>query len=283
MEPDRADIFRRLVAGVAGLSGVESIGLSGGGVEFPVPGPCLPDFEDGDIDLFVYGETIPGAKERQALMDRLSDVLEDVRIGAIQGGVWGIGDFACIGGVETCVMYFTTAETRAELDGILAGRHPDRDAGGFFPTGRCAMYRSIRILHDRTGYLARLRESVRIYPETLAEKLTQYHLDRLADPEDLERGVARRDPLFYHHALDRALDHFLQALFAMNRCFFPSRKRSLAIMESFHVKPNKCAERLLAVVADGGLPDGIRTSFDGFQELSGELRSLACPSDAITF
>ena len=101
----------------------------------------------------------------------------------------------------------------------------------------------------------------------------------LGDTEDLERATLRGDALFYHFALDLALDHFLQALFARNRAYFPSRKRSLEIARGFKVQPKGLAERLHAVLEKGGKPETLRESFEEWAKLCDELQALV-KSDA---
>lgn len=89
----------------------------------------------------------------------------------------------------------------------------------------------------------------------------------------MERAVFRRDVLFYHFAFDLALDHFLQALFAFNRTYFPSRKRSFENMVTFHNKPINCMQRLLELVKQGGSPESLTSSQQGFNALGKELRA----------
>lgn len=96
----------------------------------------------------------------------------------------------------------------------------------------------------------------------------------MEDVEDLERAAVRKDVLFYHFALDIALDHFLQALFALNRVYFPSRKRSLELAGNFGLKPEDCSERLLEVIRLGGRPEGISQSYSLWKDIINELGRL---------
>lgn len=84
----------------------------------------------------------------------------------------------------------------------------------------------------------------------------------------------RKDVLFYHFALDLAIDHFLQALFALNKVYFPFRKRSLDIVQNFALKPAYCGERLLEVIRLGGSPADIEQSYALRTNLVGELKNL---------
>lgn len=108
----------------------------------------------------------------------------------------------------------------------------------------------------------------------MAHKLIAFHLDQLRDVEDLERAVLRNDPLFFHFALDLALDHFLQALFAMNRRYFPSRKRSIELLETFVRKPADCGNRLLKIVELGGSRNSIPQAYSMWRALAQDLAVL---------
>ena len=79
--------------------------------------------------------------------------------------------------------------------------------------------------------------------------------------------------------MDLALDHFLQALFALNRCYFPSRKRSLMLAESFALQPERMAERLHAILRLGSDPATLADAFAVWQALVEELTSLANASN----
>jgi len=95
----------------------------------------------------------------------------------------------------------------------------------------------------------------------------RFHTEALCDTEDMERAAARGDVLFYHFALDIALDHFLQALFALNREYFPSRKRSIKYISGFEIKPLGCEQTLLDIAALGGSTEGARESHAKMAEL----------------
>jgi hypothetical protein len=138
------------------------------------------------------------------------------------------------------------------------------------------MLQKINILYERDNFLSSLKERLSVYPEKLAEILTQYHLEGLEDREDLERAVTRKDVLFYHFAMDLAIDHFLQALFSMNKVYFPSRKRTMEFIKNFEMKPERCGERLLEVIKLGSCPQSIEQSYKLWNDLVNELQQSAC-------
>lgn len=171
-------------------------------------------------------------------------------------------------------MYFTVNETLCDVESILNRDYPDKLDNYYYPIGRCAMLKDINVLYDNNSFLYSLKKRLYEYPDKLAEILIKYHLDELEDIEDLERAVARKDVLFYHFAMDIAIDHFLQALFAINRIFFHSRKRTLDFIKNFSIKPEKCSERLLDVVKLGSCSEGISQSYALWSEMVNELKKM---------
>ena len=171
-------------------------------------------------------------------------------------------------------MYFTIEEATEEIDTVLAGRLPGKVDSYYYPVGRLAMLKDIRVLYDE-GFLLSVKDRLSVYPDSLAESVLAHHLSALEDTEDLTRAVARGDVLFYHFALDLALDHYLQALFALNRAYFPSRKRSMEYIERFKKKPADCEEKLTEIVRQGGSAEGLGASFRLLAELCDWLRQIS--------
>ncbi len=267
MTRDTEAILDFLVDRISSIEEVQSIGISGSKTPLPKAG-------EGDIDIFIYCDTTPEFKKRQDLRDIMGDLMHEWEINAFEGGHWGTGDYALINGVETWMMYFTTDKTISDIESILNGNYPDKLDNYYYPVGRCAMLENISILYDREGFLQSMKDRLSEYPDKLAERLIRYHMEALEDTEDLERAVNRKDVLFYHFSLDIAIDHFLQALFAINRTYFPSRKRSLDFIERFDKKPDRCSERLLEVVKLGGFDEGIEKSYEIWCNLVSGIKSL---------
>jgi hypothetical protein len=228
-----------------------------------------------NIDFFIYCDRIPKAEKRQGIIHQMGGLLQEGKISVFEKGHWGTGDFVLINGIETWLMYFTVSETLDDIESILKGEYPDKIDNYYYPIGRCAMLKNITVLHDKNDFLKLLKERLCIYPDSLAQILSQYHLDELEDTEDLERAVMRKDVLFYHFAIDIAIDHFLQALFAINKTFFPSQKRTLELIGGFNVKPERCEERVLEVVRLGSSSEDINQSYLLWSTMVKELRKMA--------
>lgn len=257
-----------LIDNISTMKEVQSIGISGGKIEIPKEG-------EGDIDVFIYCDDIPGIEARQAITYQLGDLFQQVKIKAFESEHWGSGDFVLINGVETWLMYFAVNQTLNNLESILNGDYPDRLDNYYYPVGRCAMLKGINILYDKNGFLYTLKDRLAEYPDNLAKILIKHHLAELDDIEDLERAVTRKDVLFYHFAMDIAIDHFLQALFAMNKTYFPSRKRTLDFIKNFNIKPEGCDEQILDVVRLGASSEGIKQSYELWSKMVNELKQIS--------
>lgn len=265
MIPDTEEILQSLINNISKIEEVQSIGISGGKIQ-------IPRASEGDIDVFIYCDRIPDGEIRQAIIDQMGNLLQKGKINVFEGGHWGTGDLVLINGVETWLMYFTADETTRDAESILRGEYPDKLDNYYYPVGRLAMIKGINVLYDKSGFLNSLKERVSEYPDELAEKLTRYHLEELDDVEDLERAVAREDVLFYHFALDLAIDHFLQALFAINKTYFPSRKRTIDFINGFSIKPEGCEDTLLGIVRLGACPESMGKSYELWGSLVKELK-----------
>lgn len=260
-------ILKHLINNISNIEEIQSIGISG--IIEPIP-----KAGEGDIDIFIYCDEIPKLDVRKTILNQMGDLLQEVRINVFEGGHWGSGDFALINGVETWLMYFTVGGTLNDIQSILNGNCPDRLDNYYYPVGRCAMLKDINVLYDKNDFLCSLKKRLADYPDELSNQLAKHHLAELEDIEDLERAVARKDVLFYHFALDLAMDHYFQALFAINKRYFPSRKRTLQFIGSFHTKPRDCEEHLLEVIRLGASSESINASYELWSKLITELRYL---------
>jgi len=260
------EIYQLLINNICGLNEVLSVGKSGG--------EKLPAQNESDIDLFVFCSEIPSAEKRKSTIEQLGDAVTGCKISEKSGRFWGVCDFVFIGDAEICLMYFTTDEMNRDIESVLNGSRLDRENEYYYPTGRCASFLSMHILCDKQGYIKAIQQKLSVYPESLAQKLFEHHIRKINDNEDFERAVSRGDVLFYHATLECALDHFLQALFAVNRCFFPSRKRTLEWLERFESKPVNCSERLLKVISLGASRETLSESYEIWCGLCDEMISF---------
>ena len=258
--------YKLLVDAVSKTDGVMSIGKSGG--------KQLPSNNENDIDLFVFCDNTPDINKRKITIKNSGAVFSDMKLSETRGRFWGVCDFITVGNVEICLMYFTMSEIDNDIESVLSGSRLDRESEYFYPTGRCATFLTMHILYDKNGYIAAMKEKLSFYPLQLSTKLAKHHMDKICNDEDFERAVSRGDVLFYHSTLERVLDHFLQSIFAVNQCFFPSRKRTLQYIEGFQHKPQNCNERLLKVIESGSHPETLSQSYSEWAALCDELLEI---------
>ena len=284
------EYFPLLIKSVSKIKEVIAIGKSGG--------DTLPENGESDIDVYVFCDGIPDIGARKKAVDALRGAGAGVGsagagaggaggAGSASGGVvvsasysehdgrfWGTVDFITIDKTDICLMYFTQTFMDNEIASVLNGARMDKEEGFFYPTGRCATMLSMYPLYDKSGYIAEKRALLSVYPPALSGKLSKYHIQKANDDENFERAVSRADVLFFHETVESALDHFLQALFALNKRFFPSRKRNIQYIDAFELKPVDCSNRMLKIIELGAKPETLSQSFEMWFSMYTELRDI---------
>ena len=142
-----------------------------------------------------------------------------------------------------------------------------------------AIYYKSKIVYTLTLLgTVKLRRIIQIgkkeYLKDLFEKWYQSESSHILDEEDLSRAELRREVLFYHQVGEEFLNFFLQALYALNHCYFPSRKRTEMAIMNFSKKPINCYERLMNVVKYASDENKIEQSVVVIRSLTKELKEL---------
>lgn len=265
MENRIQEIFDELVKQISGIESVNAIGLSGKIKPFPEPGK-------GDFDIFIYCDDIPNKQVREAHLRSLGNKIKNIKMNVFCNDAWGLSDYCAIAGIDTWLMFFNKSDVEKNIQEIVNGKYLDRVDNYYYPIGRLGMLKNLTVLYDTDSFLGDIKRTLNLYPKALKESMIAYNLEALDDVEDLLRAVDRKDVLFYHFAMDIALDHFLLALFAVNDTYFPSRKRSFQYIDKFEKKPNRCSERLLSILQDGVNADTLMKSYEEFRQLCNELK-----------
>lgn len=258
--------FQSLIAALSGLSGVRAIGKAGGA--------ALPQDGFSDIDLFIFCDQIPSRRDRASLYAARSSLLTVSQYGETEHPHWGLVDSLLLGKQEVYPMFFTKSIFSESVASILRGERTEREDNYFYPTGRCASLLSMHAYFDPYGLIEAWKEACATYPEPLRIALLNRHLPKIDDEEDFLRAIMRGDVLFFHATLDLALDHFLQALFALNMVYFPSRKRTPEYLRSFVKKPDDCEGKLLNVIRLCANPDTLNEAYEIWKTLCLELVGL---------
>ena len=266
MHPIQAE-FDTLLQTIKQLPALRAIGKTGG--------EALPSDGYSDIDLFLFCEQIPSLEVRSVHYSLFPRGVTVTEFGFSEHPHWGLVDSVLVGEQEVYLMYFTQSTFTASIDAILRGERTEREENYFYPTGRLASTLGMHAFYDPEGYLAEIKTRISVYPDSLRNAILTSCLPKIDDEEDFMRAIRRKDVLFYHATLDLALDRFLQALFALNRVYFPSRKRSLEFIREFAIKPEDCEARLERVVALGASAETLMESYEAWQSLCRELENLA--------
>lgn len=260
-----ANEFRdRLTAMLAAYSDICGIGQTG-----DIGAPLIPG--KSDIDLFIICERVPDQEERRSRYQPLMADCDSLQMAVADGGVWGYGDIFMCEGIDVMPMYFTRSEMEVYLREVLDGQHLDRD-GRFYPIGRLASIESLNVLYEKDAAWTTLIDMVKVHPQALFSRWYASEIGQLIDEEDLGRAELRHEVLFYHQVAENFLDHFLQALYAKNNCYFPSRKRTEEAIASFRIKPENCFERLLRIIELGSKAETVSQSVSELRRIAEELR-----------
>ena len=260
------DSYTILIDAVSKLDGVLAVGKSGGA--------ALPTRGESDIDLYIICTQVPSTTERRQAVETLGNVVTSADYHEHSTRFWGVIDFLDVADTEICLMYYTAEYMNDEIESILNGSRPEKEAGHFYPTGRCATLLSLYPLFDPSGYIASVQEQLSVYPQVLADKLFTYHIQKADVLESFKSALVRQDVLYYHERVEKVIDHFLQALFALNKRYFPSRKRMAQHIETFALKPENCVERLLQIIELGAKSETLSQSSDVWDALYKELCAL---------
>lgn len=230
--------------------------------------PLIPG--KSDIDIFLLCTEIPAKEEREEVYHPFSSYYTELSMNVCNGGIWGYGDILLIDGIDVMFMYFTIEEMVGYVEEVLAGKHLDKN-WGFYPTGRLSSIENISVLYEEDNTWTNIINRVKTYPVTLFKELYRFHMDRVLNEEDLGRVKLRHEVMFYHSVLEDGLDHLLQAIFALNFTYFPSRKTSEKYLKSFQNVPKDCYERLLKVIELSAFCDRVEESVDEFQAIYQEI------------
>lgn len=236
-----------------------------------VNAPLVPG--KSDVDLFVLCEKVPTREEREKWYRNLGKECDSLMMEVCNDDIWGCGDIFVVNEIDIMPMFFSKEKFVAYVEEILSGKYLYAQ-GRFYPIGRLASVESIHVFYEKdhawTSLIARVKE----HPKDLFENWFRAQNEMILDEEDLSRVILRKEVLFYHQVLEAALDHFLQALYALNDCYFPSRKRSEQAIDGFQRKPQNCKERLLEIVRNATSSETIEKSVEELRNLTKELREL---------
>ena len=223
---------------------------------------------ESDLDLYAYAtEMVP--VERRLPLSRTAIRAE------MGNAFWEPGDewIDAEAGLTVDVMYRTTSWIEAQLTRVL-DRH---EASIGYST--CFWYnvRHSKILFDRLGWLARLQRRTHCsYPEELKRAIVAKNYPLLRRKlssyyEQIEKAIARHDPVSVNHRVTALLASYFDILFAINEQPHPGEKRVLQFAECLCSRqPSNLKENIGKIVSESpsrAILGPIGSLLDGLEEL----------------
>ena len=71
------------------------------------------------------------------------------------------------------------------------------------------------------------------------------------------------------------MDHLLQAIFALNQCYFPSRKKTKKYLESFSHVPENCYAKLETIIQKSVRRETIEESVQELRNITEDIMNLS--------
>jgi hypothetical protein len=180
-----------------------------------------------DVDLYVYGPQPPSLAVRADL------AREHARAPEIDNQAFGPADewTDAATGLAIDLMYWTPAWIEQQLARVLDDYLPLVGYSTCF--WRTVLHS--QPLVDPTGWFAALQDTARQpYPEPLRRAIVANNKPLLRDAHSsflhqIERAIARHDPVSVQHRTSALLASYFDVLFALNRVPHPGEKRLLTI------------------------------------------------------
>ena len=229
-----------------------------------------------DLDIYVFAEAWLNDGERDAMIARLLPAATSIRS-------WGRDDQAgtdfVADGRPVEIWLRALGPLRRAVDNALAGTvvrtHVTWTPNGYYEHCALADLATLRPLSDEAGLLAPLLADVSTYPPALravllAEGLRSVRFWR--GNFHLETALLRDDAYYLQSILQQIGADLVQALFALNRTYFPGDKKLGRYLAAFPLPAAGLAETLSLVVA-GGAP--WRARFDAAFRLADAIAAEA--------
>jgi predicted nucleotidyltransferase len=227
-----------------------------------------------DVDVYLFAERVfPGAHRAALVRERLGDASGPVSWGADEPWTEGGTDFRLHGQrVEIWLRSAAAVDTavQAALRGEIRRDHVFWTVMGFFSYAVLADLKSMRIVEDPGGMLARWKEEVAVYPEPLRQAILRRFMAEAAfwpgNPHYLG-AVERGDVIYTRGIVQQVVHALIQVVFALNREYFPGEKKLAEALRRLPVAPPGLAERVETLV--GGSPAALQAN-----EQQGALAAL---------
>lgn len=216
-----------------------------------------------DVDVYLFAAAVLPAARRDALV---RDALGLPR-GAVSS--WGRNepfeqggtDFSFRGRRVECWLRsadWVAAEVEAARRGEIRRTYAAWATSGFFGHVALADLHAMRIVEDPRSLLAGWKAGVAVYPEPLRRALLERFTREAAfwpDNPHYRTAVERADSVYASGIVQQVVQALVQALFALNRVYFPGDKGLLHALDALPERPDALAGRVRALLFPGAEPD----------------------------
>ncbi len=233
------------------------VGIAIGGAHAKGRADALSDV---DVHLFAR-DVLPGARRRELVAQALGQAAGATSWGEDEPFTQCGTDFlhgrtrveCWLRGVPSI-----DAAVAASLEGRVGRTQSVWAVMGFFDHVVLGDLRSMWIVEDPRGDLARWKEATRTYPAPLRRALLDRFTAEAAfwprNPHYLT-AVERGDAIYAAAIVQQVVQSLVQVVFALNRAYFPGEKGLAAALEKLPLPPDGLAARLDAILFPGRAPD----------------------------
>lgn len=223
------------------------------------------------------------SKIQEALVSAMLPNVREVRS-------WGCDDPFVEGGTD-----FTCEDVRVEcwhrneasveeklhasLNGEVNRQYSTWAVMGFFDHAVLADIRSMQIVVDPQGTLARWKKEVNHYPEALRQSVLQRFMREAAfwpNNPHYRSAVERVDLIYTSSIVQHTLQALIQVLFALNREYFPGEKQLALAIDKLVLRPQRLSDRIRQI-----LNPGIVMGRDELAAQAGALADLVAETKAL--
>lgn len=219
------------------------------------------DDPHSDVDIYLFSDdALPGSRRRELVREALGDAAEAVSWGGDGEFVEGGTDFLHHGRRVECWLRSAARVERAmesALQGQIGREYVAWTVMGFFSHVVLADVRALRIVEDPDGMLARWKAAVAEYPDPLRDAvLGRFMAEARLWPDNFHyrTAVERADVLYTSGIVQQVVHSLIQALFALNREYFPGEKQLARTIDKLPLKPAAFVPRAQALLCIGRDP-----------------------------
>lgn len=211
-----------------------------------------------DLDLYLFAyEVLPGAHRSRLITEALGGGLKVTSWGQDDPFVEGGTDFS-YGGQRVECWLRNSAQVESAIAACKRGEirreYSIWAVMGFFNYVVLSDVRTMRIVEDPHGLLARWKAEVSIFPEALRHAvLRRFMCEAAFWPENphYQSAITRADIIYTSAIVQQVVQALVQVIFALNREYFPGEKKLSESMGKLSVRPTAFTARLEALLSPG--------------------------------